>query len=112
MELNFTADRFINLDELERVTEAQNNPATTRLISFDMTKAVTAEEPAKLTVQPEPEIKAKKPSFLDADDGEDEEEAAEPVKRPSKKATAVVDVPTGSLAAVVSDWADDEEEDD
>jgi hypothetical protein len=113
MELNFTADRFINLDELARVTEAQNNPATARLISFDMTKAPTAEEPAKLTVQPEPELKAKKPSFLDADDGEDEEEAAaEPVKRPSKKATAVVDVPTGSLAAVVSDWADDEEEDD
>jgi hypothetical protein len=85
-----------------------------RLISFDMAKATTAEEPAKLTAQPEPKVK--KPSFLDADDGEDDEEEAlaEPVKRPSKKATATaaVDAPTGTLAAVVSDWADDEEEDD
>jgi hypothetical protein len=112
MELTFTADRFINPDELLRVTEAQENPATTRLISFDMTKSVTTEEPAKLTAQPEP--KAKKPSFLDADDGEDdeEEELPTPVKRASKKTTAAVDAPTGTLAAVVSDWADDEEEDD
>jgi hypothetical protein len=112
MELTFTADRFINPDELVRVTEAQENPATTRLISFDMTKSVTTEEPAKLTAQPEP--KAKKPSFLDADDGEDdeEEELPTPVKRASKKTTAAVDAPTGTLAAVVSDWADDEEEDD
>jgi hypothetical protein len=116
MELNFTADRFIDLDELARVNEAQNNPATMRLISFDMAKATTTEEPVKLTAQPEPEPKAKKPSFLDDDDGEDDEEEAlaEPVKRPSKKATtaAAVDAPTGTLAAVVSDWADDEEEDD
>jgi hypothetical protein len=79
-----------------------------------MAKAVTAEEPVKLTAQPEPEPKAKKPSFLDADDDEDEEEVSlEPVKRPSKKATsaAAVDAPTGTLAAVVSDWADDEEDD-
>ena len=113
MELNFTADRFIDLDELARVNEAQNNPATMRLISFDMANAVTAEEPAKLTAQPE--TKAKKPSFLDDDDGEDEEEVSpEPVKRASKKATATaaVDAPTGTLAAVVSDWADDDEEED
>jgi len=109
MELNFTADRFIDLEELERVNEAQGNPATTRLISFDMTKAAPAEEPAKIAAQPE--VKAKKPSFLDADDEEDDEEEAlpEPVKRPSKKAAA--EVPSGSLAAVVSDWADDEEDD-
>jgi hypothetical protein len=110
MELTFTADRFIDLEELVRVNEAQENPATTRLISFDMTKAVTAEEPAKLTAQPEP--KAKKPSFLDADDGEDdeEEELPAPVKRASKKAAEVT--PTGKLASVVSEWGDDEEEDD
>jgi hypothetical protein len=110
MELTFTADRFIDLEELVRVNEAQENPATTRLISFDMTKAVTAEEPAKLTAQPEP--KAKKPSFLDEDDGEDDEEEAlsEPVKRASKKSTAAT--PTGKLATVVSEWGDDEEEDD
>jgi hypothetical protein len=107
MELNFTADRFITPEELERVTAAQENPATTRLISFDMTKAVTAEEPAKLTAQPE--VKAKKPSFLDADDEDEEEELPEPVKRPSKKATAE---PTGTIAAVVSKWGDDEEDDD
>jgi hypothetical protein len=111
MELNFTADRFITPEELERVTEAQENAATTRLISFDATKTAAAEEPAKLAAQPE--VKAKKPSFLDDDDGEDDEEEAlpEPVKRPSKKA-APAEVPAGSLAAVVSDWADDEEEDD
>lgn len=111
MELTFTADRFITPEELERVTEAQENAATTRLISFDATKTVAAEEPAKLAAQPE--VKAKKPSFLDDDDGEDDEEEAlpEPVKRPSKKA-APAEVPAGSLAAVVSDWADDEEEDD
>jgi len=107
MELNFTADRFITPEELERVTAAQENPATTRLISFDMTKAVTAEEPAKLTAQPE--VKVKKPSFLDADDEDEEEELPEPVKRPSKKATAE---PTGTIAAVVSKWGDDEEDDD
>jgi len=112
MELNFTADRFITPEELERVTEAQENAATTRLISFDQTKTATpAEEPAKLAAQPE--VKAKKPSFLDDDDGEDDEEEAlpEPVKRASKK-SAPAEVPAGSLAAVVSDWADDEEEDD
>jgi hypothetical protein len=111
MELNFTADRFITPEELERVTEAQENAATTRLISFDATKTAAAEEPAKLAAQPE--VKAKKPSFLDDDDGEDDEEEAlpEPVKRASKKA-APAEVPAGSLAAVVSDWADDEEEDD
>jgi hypothetical protein len=110
MELNFTADRFITPEELERVTEAQENAATTRLISFDATKTAAAEEPTKLAAQPE--VKAKKPSFLD-DDGEDDEEEAlpEPVKRASKKA-APAEVPAGSLAAVVSDWADDEEEDD
>lgn len=110
MELNFTADRFITPEELERVTEAQENAATARLISFDVVKAAAAEEPAKLTAQAEP--KAKKPSFLDDDDGEDdeEEELPEPVKRPSKKAAAAE--PTGSLAAVVSTWGDDEEDDD
>ena len=107
MELNFTADRFIDLDELKRVTEAQENPATTRLISFDAAKTAAAEEPAKLAAQAEP--KAKKPSFLDADDeDEEEEELPEPVKRPSKKATAE---PTGTIAAVVSQWGDDEEDD-
>ena len=109
MELNFTADRFITPEELERVTEAQENAATARLISFDVVKAAAAEEPAKLAAQAEP--KAKKPSFLDDDDSEDdEEELPEPVKRPSKKATAAE--PTGSLAAVVSTWGDDEEDDD
>jgi hypothetical protein len=116
MELTFTADRFIDLEELARVTEAQNNPATTRLISFDVVKTEAAapadepeEEPVKLVTKSSP----KKPSFLDADDGEDDEEALpEPVKRASKKTTAAVDAPTGTLAAVVSDWADDEEEDD
>ena len=108
MELNFTADRFITPEELERVTEAQENAATTRLISFDIVKAAAAEEPAKLAAQAEP--KAKKPSFLDADDeDEEEEELPEPVKRPSKKATAE---PTGTIAAVVSRWGDDEEDDD
>jgi hypothetical protein len=108
MELNFTADRFITPEELERVTEAQENAATTRLISFDIVKAAAAEEPAKLAAQAEP--KAKKPSFLDADDeDEEEEELPEPVKRPSKKATAE---PTGTIAAVVSQWGDDEEDDD
>lgn len=112
MELNFTADRFITPEELERVTEAQENAATARLISFDVVKAAAAEEPAKLAAQAEP--KAKKPSFLDDDDGEDdeEEELPEPVKRPSKKAAAPAVEPTGSLAAVVSTWGDDEEDDD
>jgi hypothetical protein len=109
MELNFTADRFITPEEYERVVQAQENPATTRLISFDMTKAAApAEEAPKLETKSSP----KKPSFMDDDDGEDDEEEAlpEPVKRPSKKA-APVEAPTGSLAAVVSDWADDDEED-
>jgi hypothetical protein len=113
MELNFTADRFITLEELERVNAAQENPATTRLISFDATKtAAPAEETPALTAQAEP--KAKKPSFLDDEDGEDdeEEELPEPVKRASKKPAAVDPVPTSKLAAVVGDWAEDEEEDD
>ena len=107
MELNFTADRFIDLEELQRVTEAQENPATTRLISFDMTKTIApVEETPKLEVKSSP----KKPSFLDDEDGEDdEEELPAPVKRASKKSAAPA--PTGTLAAVVSDWADDEEDD-
>lgn len=111
MELNFTADRFITPEELKRVNEAQNNAATDRLISFDQTKAAApAEEPAKLEAQAAP--KAKKPSFLDDEDGEDDEEEAlpEPVKRASKK-TATAE-PTGTIAAVVSKWGDDEEDDD
>ena len=111
MELNFTADRFIDLEELERVTEAQENPATTRLVSFDIVKPAAAEEPAKLAAEAAP--KAKKPSFLDADDeDEEEEELPEPVKRPSKKAAAAAVEPTGTIAAVVSKWGDDEEDDD
>lgn len=109
MELNFTADRFITPEELKRINEAQNNAATDRLISFDQTKAAApAEEAPKLETKSSP----KKPSFMDEDDGEDGEEEAlpEPVKRPSKKAAAV-EAPTGSLAAVVSDWAEDEEDD-
>jgi hypothetical protein len=107
MELNFTADRFITPEEYERVAEAQENPATTRLISFDMTRtAAPAEEAPKLEVKSSP----KKPSFMD-DEGEDEEEEEmpAPVKRASKKPAAPA--PTGTLAAVVKDWADDDEED-
>jgi hypothetical protein len=116
MELTFTADRFIDLDELARVNEAQNNPATTRLISFDVVKTeATApadepeEEPAKLQLKSE--TKVKKPTFMD-DDGEDdeEEELPAPVKRASKKATTAT--PTGKLANVVSEWGDEDEEDD
>ena len=112
MELNFTADRFITPEELERVNVAQENAATNRLISFDATKtAAPAEETPKLEAQAEP--KAKKPSFLDAEDeaDDDEEEALpEPVKRASKK-TATAE-PTGTIAAVVSKWGDDEEDED
>jgi len=111
MELTFTADRFIDLDELERVNEAQNNPATMRLISFDVVKTETAapeEEPAKLVIKSSP----KKPSFLDEDDGEndEEEELPAPVKRASKKTTPAT--PTGKLANVVSEWGDEDEEED
>jgi hypothetical protein len=114
MELTFTADRFIDLDELARVNEAQNNPATTRLISFDVVKTEAAapadepeEEPVKLVTKSSP----KKPSFMD-DDGEDDEEevSPEPVKRASKKSTAAT--PTGKLANVVSEWGDEDEEED
>jgi len=113
MELTFTADRFIDLDELARVNEAQNNPATTRLISFDVVKTEAAapadepeEEPVKLVTKSIP----KKPSFMD-NDGEDEEEALpEPVKRASKKTTTAT--PTGKLANVVSEWGDEDEEED
>jgi hypothetical protein len=108
MELTFTADRFITVEEYERVTEAQENPATTRLISFDTTKAATpTEEAPKLETKSSP----KKPSFLDANDEEEdeEEELPAPVKRASKKSATVT--PTGTLAAVVSDWGDDEEDD-
>ena len=112
MELNFTADRFITPEELERVNVAQENAATNRLISFDATKtSAPAEETPKLEAQAEP--KAKKPSFLDAEDeaDDDEEEALpEPVKRASKK-TATAE-PTGTIAAVVSKWGDDEEDED
>jgi hypothetical protein len=107
MELTFTADRFITVEEYERVNEAQNNPATMRLISFDATKteaAAPAEEAPKLELKTE--SKVKKPSFMD-----DEEEALqEPVKRASKKTTAAT--PTGKLATVVSEWGDEDEEDD
>jgi hypothetical protein len=115
MELTFTADRFITVEEYERVVEAQENPATTRLISFDVVKTEAAapadepeEEPAKLVTKSSP----KKPSFMDEDDGEDdeEEELPAPVKRASKKTTAAT--PTGKLANVVSEWGDEDEEDD
>ena len=114
MELTFTADRFIDLDELARVNEAQNNPATTRLISFDVVKTEAAapadepeEEPVKLVTKSSP----KKPSFMDDDGEEDEEEVSpEPVKRASKKSTAAT--PTGKLANVVSEWGDEDEEED
>ena len=107
MELTFTADRFIDLDELARVTEAQENPATIRLISFDVTKATPVEEAPKLETKSSP----KKPSFLDADDeDEDEDELPAPVKRDSKKTAKVTT--TGKLASVVSEWGDEDEEDD
>lgn len=117
MELTFTADRFITPEELALVTEAQEDPSTIRIISFDAVKTKAdepADEPAEEPVKLVTKSSTKKPSFLDEnidDDGDDEEEALpEPVKRASKKSTAAT--PTGKLANVVSEWADDDEEEE
>jgi hypothetical protein len=111
MELNFTADRFITTEELAMVNDAQSNPATRRLVSIsageaDGAKPAAAPEPKK---DEAPKPVAKKASFLD-DEDEDEEEVAMPAKRVSAKAAAPAKV-SGDLASVVDQWADDEDED-
>lgn len=117
MELNFTADRFIDLDELELVNTAQNNPTTRRLITISSAEADGAKAVAA-PAAPEPKKEAAKPvvkkaSFLDDEDEDEEEEevAAAPVKRTSSKPAAEAKV-SSDLASVVDKWADDDEDED
>lgn len=115
MELTFTADRFINEDELALVEAAQANPLTRKLIQMTAgeveKKALPkAEEPKE---EPAPAIKsstsAKPANKWDDDEDEDDAPAAEPAKRASKKEEAPkLNTDIGSL---VNSWADDEDED-
>jgi hypothetical protein len=111
MELNFTADRFITVDELELVNTAQDNPATQKLITISVGEADGGKPaPVQEAAAKEP---AKKQSFFDAGDEDEDEEAEapeQPVKRAAKKAdTAKTPKDLGSL---VADWEEDEDEDD
>lgn len=113
MELNFTATRFINEDELELVNTAQQAPTTRRLI---MTSAAVVDGAAGRDEQeeaPKPEPKAKpkaKQSFLTAEEDDAEEEAPKAKRTAKKEAPAKV---SGDLAAKVNTWlADDDGEED
>lgn len=111
LELQFTADRFINLEELELVGEAQKNPATQRLI---MTSAGEADgapaKPQTSAIKEAPKTPVKKSSFLedDADEGGEEEpaevEAPKAKRAPKKEAPKV----SGDLADIVNAWGDDD----
>jgi hypothetical protein len=115
MELNFTPDRFITEDELELVERAQANPLTRKLIQIS---AGEAEKPKALPKAEEeeeekaPAIKpatvAKKANKWEDDEDEDEAPKTEPAKRASKKEEPVK--LASDIGALVSSWADDEDE--
>lgn len=117
MELTFTADRFIDAEELELVETAQSNPLTRKLIQI--TAGEAEKKPAAKAEEPEEEEAApaikpaskKKPANKwedDEDEGEDEAPAAEPAKRTTKKAEAPK-LET-DLSSMVNAWADEDDD--
>jgi len=118
MELNFTPVRPITDEEYELVVAAQADPATQRLVQLTVAEADGAKAKTTPAVEEEEEeAPAKKPAAkapakkanVWADD-EEEEAEAEPkaVKRNVKKEEPVK--VKGDLAALVDDWATDDEE--
>ena len=117
MELTFTADRFITEEELELVERTQANPLTRRLIQISageaekkaLPKAEEPEEEAAPAIKPSATAK---PAANKWDDAEDEEEAA-PAAEPAKRASKKEEAPklNTDIGALVSSWADDEDDD-
>ena len=117
MELNFTPVRPITDEEYELVVAAQADPATQRLVQLTVAEADGAKAKTAPAVEEEEEAPVAKPAAkapakkanVWADD-EEEEAEAEPkaVKRNAKKEEPVK--VKGDLAALVDDWATDDEE--
>lgn len=122
MELNFAPARPVTDEEWELIQRVQATGETERFIKLTVSQAdgVVEKPKAQATAAPasawdeedeeEEEAPAPKVTRSAEPDDEEEEEAA-PVKRKAK-AKEEVPVEKANLAAVVSAWADDEEDED
>jgi hypothetical protein len=121
MELNFAPARQVTDEEWELIQRVQATGETDRFIKLTVSQAdgVTEKPKAEATAAPasawdeedeEEEAPAPKVTRSAEPDDEEEEEAA-PVKRKAK-VKEEVPVEKANLAAVVSAWADDEEDED
>lgn len=101
MELEFTPLRNISDEEYDLVCAAQEDP------DCDRYTKLTVAQTDKVKVLPSAEARPARPEEHE-DDEADEEPAAEPVKRKSKKDAEPIPA-KADLSSVVSDWLDDED---
>ena len=114
MELLFTPMRGLTDEEYDRVLAAQADPETKKYVQLTVAQtdgATKTANPVKQEVVEEEEP-APAPQVVRSDEPDDEDEVMpEPVKRTAAKAAAPVATAKADLASVLSDWADDGDED-
>lgn len=106
--IGFKPVRHLTEMEVAFVDAAQDDPATARYINLTAAAVDGATAPApKLALAAAPTVAPADP-FADDDDDDDDVVEAAPVKRPAKPKVAAEAKP--ELAAVLSDFLDDEDE--
>ena len=106
--IGFKPIRHLTEMEVAFVDAAQDDPATARYINLTAAAVDGATAPApKLALAAAPTVAPADP-FADDDDDDDDVAEAAPVKRPAKPKAAAEAKP--ELAAVLSDFLDDEDE--
>jgi len=98
MELNFSAERIINEDEIQIVKAAQQRPETDRYTKITVAQTDGVKKTPKLEA-------VEKPVVVRAD--EPEEEIEEPIKKEKKKAAAKPKA-KDDLAEVLDAWGSDD----
>jgi len=98
MELNFSAERIINEDEIQIVKAAQQRPETDRYTKITVAQTDGVKKTPKLEA-------VEKPVVVRAD--EPEEEIEEPIKKENKKAAAKPKA-KDDLAEVLDAWGSDD----
>jgi hypothetical protein len=98
MELNFSAERIINEDEIQIVKAAQQRPETDRYTKITVAQTDGVKKIPKLEA-------VEKPVVVRAD--EPEEEIEEPIKKENKKAAAKPKA-KDDLAEVLDAWGSDD----
>lgn len=102
MELLFTPVRPLSDKEYDLVKEVQTKPETKQVV------AITVAQADKVTAMPKI-VEAAKPKVVRSEEPDEAEEIAEPVKRPSKKASEEPVVAKKTpLADVINAWSEEE----